>query len=646
MTMLDVDPMMAGGEMPKRTKRQNLKTPGSSEADLDRIRKMADEDWARFQELRSRWEEDQRLYELREPTKKIPEGEEKPVVLNDPQVYIKKISGKIARYDHGVEHAPRKPDGKETAQLFENAAKRARRQWDFRYSEGVKNRLNFDEAQMLLLRGFIAGRILLRTEPPDDDPFEYCPWDYRPFDASNLAWFNAGGRLVRVTHRYTATIGELLDDENFPEAQNIEDYNAEDADLTETVEVTCVYMYGAGYDFYAAYTDKGFVANPVALGYMPWIIMAATGAFYEQTPWDKTEYVRYQGTGFLEAFKGNLSLLERYLTMFATQLAGNSNPATALFTNDEGKAEQIDIRPGAKMVFAQNDKFTPVQIGASPQQYQAFIQWLQDRVNKATVPAAWFGEGQGLNTAMETSLLLGAAADTLWPYIDTLTLFYAMVYRKAFALFGATENSEVGADLDQPYMVLQPRNEQTDYLTWTEMTPLQVRMQGTHFECYYRDMTPQDMVAMGQLAVMAVREQIMSRDTARGKGWFNLQDPSLENMKIVGESLYTDPNIIRLLAPYYAQKTGDKTIAQVAQQIYFGQLAGMFGGQAAGKSTPRAGMLGGEAMPPGMAGQANTPLNIAELLLAAQGGGGGLGGAGEGGVPPGSPMTEEEEYYW
>lgn len=462
------------------------------------------------------------------------------VYLNDCRVLIQKLSGLVARRDHRIEVPPRGAQNHEAAQRIENALRWMRDYVNLRWQEGIHNPLPYDQAQSLLLRGWITERIILNADDPtfvDEalvDPIEVYPR-------------KAGNRITRVSHVYTCSLGEVL--EEFPEARE----RYEGLDDRRQVEVHAYYENEWPY-WHAVEAEGEWVKEPAKLEYWPWIVMVAKGSFSDHATElaTKEEAKAEIGQGFLDCIEDIYGYLNQLVTMGMNTIGKEENPPAVVFTQG-GVVKTISLKTGARTVFAAGEDFKVVQVGANEQRIQHLLSAFQDRMNKGGIPAAMFGEGASLESGYMSALMMGAAQDTLWTYIKGLEAFHRVRYGKFLELFRdfATQSMPFVSKANTPGAGLGAARR-----SWGEaLTVDDVIKNGVYVDVVYEDITPQDRVALANIAKMLVDAKLISLETARGK-FLNLDDPTLENDKVLADQVNLSPEVVKALSALNLRRLG------------------------------------------------------------------------------------------
>lgn len=640
----DVDSRVDENTEGKTGKTGGTKKSRRSDVSLEDVKTWADKDVALWKAREERFKAHQWLAELK--TEVVASGEE-AITLNDPLVLIQKISGMLSKQAHCIEFRPRRPDTGKEAQAAENALRLVEREREYSWSSALHGPVKYEELQCALLRGWLCARVsfdskaVVEWEENGGDPYEYFPWRIYLADPANIYPNNPTLEYTRVTHRFKATVGELRDSSEFDGL----DESLGEAQDDEVLTITAVYEFSNRHDYHCVYTEgkggaKGWIKKPTPMGYMPWVIVLAGGMFYRAVPWESgEEWTKHVGVGVLHTVAQNVELLNRYVTMLATVVGDSAESYKALFTDDvEIEVPERFVRGGTGK-FPKDSKIESVSEAkdGTTQGIGALIEVLQSRQDRGSIsPVLYGGAGAGPSigaSGFQAALFMAAAQDIIFPYVRAWELFRGLVYRKVLWLFG-----EQGP-LDVPFMVLLPKDAREGKNTWVEFFPGDVAKQGCHVDVTLDPMTIQDKLALGNLAVMLVRENVISRKTARGKEFLRLEDPQLEDFQIIAELTRMDPRVMGMLIPAVAEALGEPELAELFRQ---GQAAQQAVGPGGPGGTPP-GNPAGELAGPGIGSETGVPPAAQGIDQMAQMGRRGqvgnvpaAGGAGAGGIPPGT----------
>ena len=555
---------------------------------IDNILSKCKRDEQYWQKRNLRFIRHQDLFDLVEKT---PPAGQILATMNDTKVLIEKLAGMVARRSPRIQVPARSESMAPTAQKIENGL----RQWEkyiaTEWFGGVHNPLDYDRATSLFLRGWVCERMLL-------DPDSPALVSDILFDPHNIYPRLSGNKIKRVSHIFETTVGDIVD--TFPDTDK--HWDSED----ENTIVTCYSYYENTPPYYhAVVANDTWVKKPTKLGYFPWIIGIAKGAISHhaignQLPDQHAEFI---GAGFLDTIEGVYKLVNKFVTMLANTLAKQENPPKVINTID-GKPKELDTSAGSTSTFFATEKVQLLEVGPKIGQLLPMLGSLQDRLNKGGLPSAMFGEGTSLESGFMSALLMGAAQDSIWTFVRALAQFHSARYTKFLELFRdyAVDGIDVithikGSEDFAGRMVIGD-----------QMTASDVVRNGTYVEVNYEDISPQDRVALGNLAALLVREKLISYQTAREK-YLGLDDPELEDDRVLSDILMTNPQFVSRAALLQWKKLGRKPelaalVAEIDKESQ--KPAGI----------PNAGG-GGQVLPPEM---------IAALMQAAGGG-----------APPGPP---------
>ncbi|MDO8671233.1 MAG: hypothetical protein Q7O66_07350 [Dehalococcoidia bacterium] len=492
------------------------------------------------------------------------------IYLNDCKVLIEKIASMIARRSPRIEVPPKGEANYDAAQRIENALRWWTEYLNRQWQEGLHNPLPYDQGQSILLRGWVCERLLLNS---DDEGWV----DDTLFDPMNLYPRVSGKRITRVNHIYQSTVGELI--EEFPDAED------RFAGQDEDKKVSCIDFYQNREPFYhAVIADGEWAKEPTELGYWPWIIAVAKGAFshHEYPGGDADDVTANIGAGFLDAIEYIVDALQQFLSMLTAAAAKQENPPIGIWTNTEGDIRQVEIGAGDTSHLVTGDKVEVFEIGAKVGTLMPIISTLQDRANKAGLPSPMFGQGGELASGYMGALMMGAAEDTVWAFIKALQGFQSRRYEKMLQIYA--KFADKGIPILSP-STAESKVLQKGKMVWgEELSVADIEANGTYVDVVYEDFSPQDRVALGNLAIMLVREKLVDLATARDK-YLGLDDPGLINDKVLADMAYLSQDVVQartkielakremwpeLMALLQAEVTKDKSEAEakaMAQQI-------------------------------------------------------------------------------
>lgn len=511
------------------------------------------------------------------------------VTMNDPKVIVEKMAGVIARKEGRIEVPPRGEHNHETAQKIENALRWWRdlnsRQWQ----AGLHNHLDYDMALSIFLRGWTVTRMLL---DPEDDVMLVREELFEPYHVYPV---KAGNRIQYVIHKFAATVGELAVD--FP---NIADkFDAGDEDTL----IQCVGYYENRTPYWfgilgtAPNSKSEWVKEPVELGYFPWILSIARGAIGDQPLSGDmpSTHAGQIGEGVLSAIENEIRLLDRIMTMIANIIVKHENPAVSTFTQT-GEPREVDLAMEGRTAMKMGEQIQVMDVGAKVAEFLPILSTIQDRLNKGGLPGAMWGEGTALQSGFMAALLMSAATDSLWPYVSALEHHHSMRYQKFLEIL-EKYSPDTGFTFASPAMSGILKGEM---VYGASLLPVDIQTNGTYVRVKYEDVSPQDRVALGNLAALLVREKLIDMGTARDK-YLGLDDPGNINDKVIAELVNMHPEAIKLLTQANLLKLGreNELVALVLGEQKLQTQTQSQG--TAPPSQPGTG-LPPEALPPEMAG--------------------------------------------
>jgi hypothetical protein len=408
--------------------------PRKSNPSIDLVAKKAKQDIAQWQKREERFQRHQEMVELKKPDVS---PDQDAVVMSDPLGILSKVTGSLAKQKVMREVRARRPEMRDSAQAIENGLilfdERRERDW----VDSLHNPVQYDELQSGLLRGWYCARVAFDSEQAAQsdamDDFDYFPWIVDVFDPANVYPNSPSGKYTRVTHRYWTTIGDLLDNSEFPDAEKIlEEYD----DESKVVEVTAVYEFNDRWDYHCAFlSDCGepqFLKSPAPMGYMPWVIVLAGGFFSRQTPWNgkgNTDYTGGMGVGIMHTIEQNQSYLNRYASMAMTTLGDAANSYMGLFTDgDEDQVPEDGFKRGGSGKFAKDAKILPIHSIQNMEWILPALKMFEERNFNYLLPKMAFAAGDGaISSGYMASLFMNAASDIIFPYVRAWELFRAKI---------------------------------------------------------------------------------------------------------------------------------------------------------------------------------------------------------------------------
>lgn len=558
---------------------------------IDQVVAWAKLDQAYWDDRNKLMREWQGMYEMTQG--RDPNEGEATVTLNDGRVIVDKLTAMLSNPHRKEVAAPAdKPGLAEAAQRVENFLDFWRDEVAMAHSMGLHGPLEWDESQSLALRGYIAGRIMLDPENPG------FPWKYDLLDIMNLYPRFAGRRLIRVTHQYKAKPYEIMAD--FPDAKL--DYDPESEEDTD-MEVIGYYD-----DTYHAVMVKGeFVKKPTPheYGFNPILIVAAGGAFYGPTPEDDKDFRKMRGQSILAKNVAPILDKQDVVSMIKTILGQQADPPVTVFTDTDGNAVALDLGMAGRNVLAQTDKVEVHRIGAGLNELMGGAGVFQDEINRGGFMPTLFGDSESTKSGFHDFVASGSAKDVATPYVRALETYYKLLYRRVlqlYAKFGPQAISFYGTD------------QTGQVVSGLSITPEEVSKVGFNVNVKFRHVSAQDKVSLAQTGAVLARDRILSMETIR-RDWVDVDNPYLENLRVLSELIYMNPQILQALSTTAAQLFNHPILnqvlaqqqAQAAQAAQAGQVPGQPPGQVPG--APPANPIGtqSQAVPPELGMNAGAP---------------------------------------
>jgi hypothetical protein len=629
----------------------------SDEERAEEIRKWASQDVNMWEPRNRRFRRDQELFALSKPDTGARNAAD-AIVLPDPKILVKKVARLISRHPNVIEvtPAPGVEDGT-IAQRIENYLYLWDQSLNQKWMMGLNNPYRYDQAQSLLLRGWLTERTLFNPSGDkymDDDPAAL--WDHQVIDPALVYPKVAGNKVVRVTHAYDSTIGELAYDpavygKGTPKAWD-------DMEPTTLIRCTAVYWCDSDGTWWHAilatpfgtgkYGESEFLKKPTEIGYNPWTILTANGITHRNTPWETGDlYVQDVGTGILDESADMFTYLNRAATKINELLSLEANPPAAIYV-ENGQIKTIDLGPGARNYFTNSDrdKIELLRTGPRGDTHQLLWNILEKRLERAGLPAAFYSESGG-ESPFSAAVLMAAGKDILFPFVEAINQADALKYRKVLELYrdyGPSKKlkSYVEGDGDQ--------------LLGAEVSAKDIKAQGTFVRITREDMSPQEYGARINLGLAQLARDAISMETFR-RDYAKVRNPRAENRKVISEKVYTSEDVIKALIPLALHQEGLVDLQKIWEQTQNptpppgmtpppGQIGGAPGMPPGAPQMPpgqpgMGNMPGMPALPPnlGMPPQLNNGLDPMALLsahpeLLAMLSGGAIGGQGMGGTPP------------
>jgi hypothetical protein len=656
----------------KRTKKVR-----GSQRSLEEIQRWNRQDIDRWQERNTTFQNHQDMYQLNKPPDLTPRIAADLLILNDPRVMLKKVARIIARHAAMIEVEANPGTDGVAAQIIENWFYMLEQALNERWMLGLHNPFRFDQAFLLLLRGWIAERTMIMTDRKDEyDDDQFAIWDHCAVDPANVYPFSNGYEITRVTHAWTTNVSELQDDPFY----DLEDTCLYDVDGRSVAFVRATYWKDNGSWWHACTVgqaagstgDCDWIKAPTEIGYNPWTILTANGSSYRQTPWDDLEYVRSVGSGLLDDNYDTYKAMNRLATKFNELVAQESNPPVVI-KNVGGKILKVDVGPGGRTYLSDKESLDLLRVGPNLSDLQLLWNILEKRSFRGSLPPQFFAESDQ-EGGFSAATLMAAGKDVLFPYVEAINWADRLKFKKILQLYkdyGPSKplHSHMAASQMPPGyrpqviegkivsarstpMQGQPGEIRFGSVLQADITVHDIEEQGFYgINVSREEMTPQEQATHINLGLAQLREKAISLDTFR-KDYAKLRNPAGENLKVLADMVYLNEDVVKALTPMALSASHQEFLRNVWERIQnpvppTPQL-GNPAGAPSGMPAPAPGPGGAPGMPPGQPGLPQLPPG---LIPGAPGMGGppamppGLPlGTGTGlppvlaGLPPGMPM--------
>lgn len=656
------------GTLPGRNSAPAVHTTERSLDEVHRWVRKAKEFWEKRQ---TRFRDDQRLYELqREQFKRSDDL----IILSDPKILVKKVARLLARHAPIIEvdTAPGVSD-KSLAQRHENFLYAFDQALNYRWMEGLHNPMRYDQAFNLVLRGWITERLMFYPDGYEDmDNGDYAAlWRHDIIDPSLVFPVEGGGKIRKVVHSYSTTVGEL-EHEPLLYGKSLPRFVAEKDDY---MDVMCHAVYWEDQHeswWHGVIIENGtqslqqtlgtgeWLKKPMEIGYNPWVILTANGVSYRSTEWDFTEYPKQIGTGLLDESADTIRYMSKMATKLSELLSLEANPPLTAYIDDSGQPK-LEFLPGSRNYLTPRDKMEMHKVGPQAGDYKLLWDILSQRLGRATLPPAFFAEY--VEGGFSAATIMAAGQDVLFPYVEAINTADRMRYRKALETY-----RDLGPSRPLRSVYTPPN---TNDVESAELNDWDIRAQGVFSIKVTRDdMTPQEYLTRINAGLAMMREKAISAERFR-KEFAKIKNPAAENRDVISEMVYMNEEVIKQLIPAALAQTGKEQLARLWELVQ-NPMPPMGGGGGAPGMPPQGGdvqgvnpmappdqggmpgmPMGGPPMGGGMAPpQMNNGLDpnvafanpIVRAMMSQA-----MGGGGAGGTPPipgsGSPIQMPQPFF-
>lgn len=545
-----------------------------------------------------------RLYELKKPPRNRLKPGQVSSVTTDAKAIVHKFAGMFAKHPPAIKCIAEDDQNVQAAERCADFLRSFRRKEVKRYGRGPHGTRGYDEAIYLVRDGMLADVI---TFDPSNPSF---PYKTMLLDPMTVFPVYAGDELVRVTVKYRTTLAEansLCDQYGRPDLkQMVGTTMRQDSSPVEVVKVFALNDETKQWEIGVLVRNQ--VLTIQAIGYCPIVITYANARIYQSTTHgDSVSGDRYEhvGTGVFDVIEEALRNKNEDYSIMREMMKRDANPPRVIFTDDEGKLDELKFEPGQNIHLWADDKFQLVQLTPDFRKIESLLQLDQQGIAHGTFPDAIWGEGQFTSSAQEY-FALGNARDQIHVYETALARHYEAKYSRCLEIY-----RDYGSNA-QPATFSTTNPTTGIKLGGQVFSKADVQALGAEpdVEVIYSDVTPQNEAARAQIASNLVNAKVLDLHTAREIG---VPAPWSDQPELIGQRVLQD---VSLMHPLMTQITA-MTAALYSPDPVMRTLAGMLLPNLISQAQQSAGPGGGANPTPGqngvpasnkqMAAQGNAP---------------------------------------
>jgi hypothetical protein len=606
-------------EAPKAPPAAQQAYPAPPRPTLANVTTWASEDQSRWQARNDRMLEDQALIEFDNPHSEQDDAKKVArITRNTPWRIVEKISNVCGAQPPTIRVKNRRLDTREAAEIQEDFLYYWREEANQRWAGGLHASLDREKAWFLSARGWLTS--LLGNNPHD----QCFPWTFTLHDPLCVYPREGVGGLRHVTHQYSASSSQIAFD--FPQfAPELERHFEQKATQNgrttgDTAGVATPHTVIAYYDSHwwmLVVDGEEITTQKHDYGFVPWQIVIRGGEPVRSSNSRGVEdayHTRFIGTSAIEGIKVPYLALNKILTQMATEVQKAANPPMIInYDEDYGKPDEIETFEGRRIYLHLQESAKALDVNAIPPEVQHVLAALAEDINTAGIPPVLYGDGIPNLAGYAISLLNAAARDTYFPVTNAIELHDRMLYRRVFELFQRYGDAPV-------QFVGRVAGTKSNY--GNELLPEHITQNGTWVEVVFKNILPQDKIALGNLGTQLVREHIIDRDEVRE--WIDVEDSVKMNKRVLAEMVTLDENVVKTVLIPHALEEVDPGLADAFMELVVGpsQVAQQSPPPAPGPGGPPGPPQGLPALPPG------PPPGMPQGLAP---------GLGEMGLPPGLP---------
>jgi hypothetical protein len=511
-----------------------------------------------FEQRNTRMRLEQQYYELKQGVTE----EGLTITLPTPATLVNTATAMIASKPPRINVAARRQEDDDLAQRIEDFLDWWRRTAERQYRKGVRNPLVYDEAQYIVLRGWVCGRLLLN---PYDQEF---PWSYTLLDPMHVYPMLGGDQVLYVAHSYRPTVSDVMAE--WPEA---EEFFATKKPY-EPVEYTALYT---DHEL-AVVVDNVVIKEPEAhdYGFNPIVIGLAAGSAYRATDQGGQDWTKYFGTGILGTAKETIDQRQKLALMYHFRLSKDADPPVVL-KSDGTEQAQLDTRARGRTVIGLDENLEVLKIGPQGSDVAPLMEFFQLEQDRATLGPAVWADGAKFASGFQESIAAGTARNALWPFVRGLEGYYDTLFHNVLEL----------------YKRFQPQSQPVNYVAmdqqtgrrtaWNSLVSTELLEADVVVECEFKSVTPENESAKAQIGAQAAQLHILDLDTVRSK-YYDVERPQSTQERVLADLVMQDPMLVQALSIAAAMRSGNPYLVPIMMQLMQG--AGPPGTQAGATEDP------------------------------------------------------------
>lgn len=362
-------------------------------------------------------------------------------VDNEAAIQINKVAAMISQAPHKITYPWRTAQEREASAAMEAFALWFVDQWMLHHRQGTAD-LKWDMAWYALVYGRVVTQVSCDL---DDGDF---PWWVEVHDPATCypVWGKGKHGMLRMTRRYTASTGDILDELD-PDGQRDlakqlagSRADVDDLDFTEdrtvdeiytrwhrwlcvdgiTVELTA-HEYGiVPFSERLAPGEAGTATAPD----MPGTELTASDirrGWGTEGSNSRQRDIAQKGQSFFHAIRHALQQREKILGLSMIAAEQAVNPATVDTSDYPKPAAKLVLKPGARNYRRRGEETAPAIPNPRPFDVSSLLGQLNAEVAKGLLPDVIFGQTEGSNiTGFASDSLIAAAKDRIGPYFGVV----------------------------------------------------------------------------------------------------------------------------------------------------------------------------------------------------------------------------------